>query len=80
MALGGLHVRTGLRSSRYGSLPIYLLPRKASVFYYLTAYCTLLYINTATPALLTTTSNTSSSLAQLPTPGPLFEPASQPVP
>ena len=58
----------------------YLLPRKAPVFDYSTAYHPLLHpIYTATPALLTVISNTSSFLAQLPISRPAIR-ASKPAP
>lgn len=63
---------------RYGSLPFYLLPRKAPVFVYSTAYHPLLHlIYTATTALLIP--NTSSSfLVQSPTSKARY--SSQPAP
>jgi len=58
----------------------YLLPRKAPVFDYSTAYHSLLYlIYTATSSLLTVTSNTSSFLIQSPISRSAIR-ASQPAP
>jgi hypothetical protein len=64
---------------RYGSLPIYLLPRKASVFVCSTACHRLLYlVYTATTALLIP--NTSSSfLVQSPTSRPAIRASQHPA-